>query len=133
MLLQKYDWQEVEGIDRCCCVMGAPVYGNGVLGDQTKHIVQTRECPRVPRCDKFPQMVGTRSGIANAKVGKPGWCALRVGDPMILGQKGKGKLQSFVVPLILYCTTLMSRQLGLDVPSWIAVLRVVVLVLNDPS
>eukprot|EP00978_Attheya_sp_CCMP212_P018615 scaffold51301_cov39-Attheya_sp.AAC.1 len=44
-------------------------------------------------------MVGTRSGIAIAKVGKPGLCALRAGDPLMLGQD-KGKLQSYVVPLI---------------------------------
>eukprot|EP00978_Attheya_sp_CCMP212_P017811 scaffold47973_cov58-Attheya_sp.AAC.1 len=75
-------------------------------------------------------MVGARSGIAIAKVGKPGWCALRAGDPMLLGQ-GKGKLQSYVVPLIVYCMTLMGRQMGLDVPSWMAVLIFVVLLLKD--
>jgi hypothetical protein len=75
-------------------------------------------------------MAGTRSGIAIAKVGKPGWCALRAGDPMMLRQ-GKGKLQSYVVPLMLYCTTLMGRQMGLDIPSWVAVLIFVVLLLKD--
>ena len=101
---KKSDWQDVEGIYRCCCVMGAPVYGNGVLGDQTKHIVQTRECPRVPRCDKFPQMVGTRSGIANAKVGKPGWCALRVGDPMITQGRGEAPKFCSTIDFVLYDT-----------------------------